>query len=180
VGQNFQDHVGVANAWEIPKRTVDAAFFWFWKTDSDLDTPNMQAIAMQTRLPADEAEKAELNPPANSWIINAGVVRPKSRGYLRLTGANPLDPIQIEANLLSEPDDLEALMAGVELCGQIGNSAALRPFVRREVIRGDLKRPALKNFVRNAVFGWCHQKLYRQNGMRPNVGSGQQSGGLRN
>src|SRR5262245_3662552 len=25
VGQNFQDHVGVANAWEIPKRTVDAA-----------------------------------------------------------------------------------------------------------------------------------------------------------
>jgi choline dehydrogenase-like flavoprotein len=29
VGQNFQDHVGVANVWEIPQRTVDAAFFWF-------------------------------------------------------------------------------------------------------------------------------------------------------
>ena len=157
VGQNFQDHVGVANAWKISQRTVDAAFFWFWKTDSALDTPNIQAIAMQTRMPADKAEKAELNPPANSWIINAGLVRPKSRGHLRLMGADPRDSIQIEANLLSEPDDVRALMAGVELCRQIGNSAALRPFVKREAIPGNLKRRALENFVRDAAFGWWHQ-----------------------
>jgi len=157
VGQNFQDHVCVENVWEIPQRTVDAAFFWFWKTDSALDTPNIQAIAMQPRMPADKAEKAELNPPASSWRINAGLVRPQSRGHLRLTGADPLDPIQIDANLLSEPDDVEALMAGVELCRQIGNSAVLRPFVKREVIPGNLKRPALENFVRDTAFGWWHQ-----------------------
>jgi len=157
VGQNFEDHVCVENVWEIPQRTVDAAFFWFWKTDSALDTPNIQAIAMQPRMPADKAEKAELNPPASSWRINAGLVRPQSRGHLRLTGADPLDPIQIDANLLSEPDDVEALMAGVELCRQIGNSAVLRPFVKREVIPGNLKRPALENFVRDTAFGWWHQ-----------------------
>jgi len=157
VGQNFQDHVCVENVWEIPQRTVDAAFFWFWKTDSALDTPNIQAIAMQPRMPADKAEKAELNPPASSWRINAGLVRPQSRGHLRLTGADPLDPIQIDANLLSEPRDVEALMAGVELCRQIGNSAVLRPFVKREVIPGNLKRPALENFVRDTAFGWWHQ-----------------------
>ena len=157
VGQNFEDHVCVENVWEIPQRTVDAAFFWFWKTDSALDTPNIQAIAMQPRMPADKAEKAELNPPASSWRINAGLVRPQSRGHLRLTGADPLDPIQIDANLLSEPDDVEALMVGVELCRQIGNSAVLRPFVKREVIPGNLKRPALENFVRDTAFGWWHQ-----------------------
>ena len=157
VGQNFEDHVCVENVWEIPQRTVDAAFFWFWKTDSALDTPNIQAIAMQPRMPADKAEKAELNPAASSWRINAGLVRPQSRGHLRLTGADPLDPIQIDANLLSEPDDVEALMAGVELCRQIGNSAVLRPFVKREVIPGNLKRPALENFVRDTAFGWWHQ-----------------------
>ena len=48
-------------------------------------------------------------------------------------------------------------MAGVELCRQIGNSAALRPFVKREVIPGNLKRRALENFVRDAAFGWWHQ-----------------------
>jgi choline dehydrogenase len=155
VGQNFQDHAGVACIWEAPNKAVDTRFFWFWKSDPSLDTPNMQAI--QVELPFDRAEKAKLNLPANSWMINPGVVRPKSRGHLRLTGANPLDPIQIEANILSEPDDLHALMAGVELCRQIGNSASLRPFVKREVMPGDLNRPALDNFVRNAAFGWWHQ-----------------------
>jgi choline dehydrogenase len=48
-------------------------------------------------------------------------------------------------------------MAGVELCRQIGNSAALRPFVKREVIPGNLKRRALENFVRDTAFGWWHQ-----------------------
>jgi choline dehydrogenase len=139
--------------------------FWFWKSDPSLDTPNMQAI--QVELPFDRAEKAKLNLPANSWMINPGVVRPKSRGHLRLTGANPLDPIQIEANILSEPDDLHALMAGVELCRQIGNSAALRPFVKREVTPGDLDRPALENFVRNAAFGWWHQSCTAKMGRGP-------------
>jgi choline dehydrogenase len=165
VGQNFQDHVGVASVWEILNKAVETSFFWFWKSDPGLDTPNMQAI--QTELPFDRAEKAKLNLPPNSWWINPGVVRPKSRGHLRLTGAKPLDPLQIEANILSEPDDLDALMAGIELCRQISNSAALRPFVKREVMPGDLKRPALENFVRNAAFGWWHQSCTAKMGCDP-------------
>ena len=66
----------------------------------------------------------------------AGVVRPKSRGYLRLTGSNPLDPIEIHANMLSHPDDVKAAAAAVELCREVGNSATLRPFVKREVMPG--------------------------------------------
>ena len=72
----------------------------------------------------------------------AGVVRPKSRGQIRLTGPNPLDPIQIDANLLSHPDDMKAAIACVELCREIGNSAALRPFAKREVMPGNLKGAA--------------------------------------
>ena len=66
----------------------------------------------------------------------AGVVRPKSRWYLRLTGSNPLDPIEIHANMLSHPDDVKAAVAAVELCREVGNSATLRPFVKREAMPG--------------------------------------------
>ena len=59
---------------------------------------------------------------------------PKSRGPIRLTGSNPDDPIQIEANTLSHQHDMNAAIACVELCREIGNSAPLRPFVKREVI----------------------------------------------
>ena len=72
----------------------------------------------------------------------AGVVRPKSRGYLRLTGSNPLDPIEIHANMLSHPDDVKAAAAAVELCREVGNSATPRPFVKREVMP-DIASPFL-------------------------------------
>jgi choline dehydrogenase len=63
------------------------------------------------------------------WTLCAGVVRPKSRGRIRLT--DPTDPVQIDANMLSHPDDLKAAIAGVELCREIGNSAPLRPYAKR-------------------------------------------------
>ena len=74
-----------------------------------------------------------------------------------MTGPDPTDPVQIEANLLSHPDDLKAAMACVELCREIGNSAALRPFVKREVMPGNLKGAELESFVRDATMGYWHQ-----------------------
>jgi choline dehydrogenase len=87
----------------------------------------------------------------------AGVVRPKSRGQIRLTGPNPLDPIEIEANTLSHPDDVKAAIACVELCREIGNSAALRPFVKREVMPGNLKGAELEHFIRDAALTYSHE-----------------------
>jgi hypothetical protein len=59
--------------------------------------------------------------------------------------------------MLSHPDDLKAAMAGVQLCRQIGNSAALRPFTKREVVPGNLKGAELERFVRDAASSYWHQ-----------------------
>ena len=72
-------------------------------------------------------------------------------------GASPLDPVRIDANFLSHPDDLKAAVALVELCREIGNSAALRPFTKREVMPGNLKGVALENFIRDAAVTYHHQ-----------------------
>jgi choline dehydrogenase len=70
---------------------------YFWKSDPDLDTPDLQTC--QSEVPFCSAETAaQFSPPAGSWTLLAGLVRPKSRGHIRLTGANPRDPIEIEAN----------------------------------------------------------------------------------
>jgi choline dehydrogenase len=91
------------------------------------------------------------------WTLCAGVVRPKSRGRIRLTGPDPTDPVQIEANMLSHPDDLNAAIAGVELCREIGNSAPLRPYAKREAMPGNVKGDELKRFVRDAASTYWHQ-----------------------
>ena len=160
VGQNFQDHFGIGCVWEYqqplaPHNNGGEATF-LWKSSPALDTPDLQTC--QAQLPYCTPETAaKFNPPAASWTLFGGVVRPKSRGQIRLTGPNPDDPIHIEANTLSHPDDLKAAIACVEICREIGNSAALQPFTKREVIPGNLRGAALDDFIRNAANTYHHQ-----------------------
>jgi choline dehydrogenase len=51
---------------------------------------------------------ARFNPPEVGWSLFGGLVQPKGRGQIRLTGPGPLDPVEIHANMLSHPDDLKA------------------------------------------------------------------------
>jgi choline dehydrogenase len=72
-------------------------------------------------------------------------------------GNQPRGPIQIEANTLSHPDDLRAAIACVELCREIGNSSALGPHTKREIMPGALKGSELENFIRDAAITYHHQ-----------------------
>jgi choline dehydrogenase-like flavoprotein len=160
VGQNFQDHIAVGCIWEyrqpLAPRNNAAEATLFWKSDPALDTPNLQTCIGE--VPISSAETAaRFNPPADSWTMFAGVVRPKSRGRVRLTGPSPLDPVQIEADFLCHPDDLKATIACVGLCREIGNSTALHHFAKREVMPGNLKGPELENFVRDGATTYWHQ-----------------------
>ncbi|SHJ61015.1 choline dehydrogenase [Bradyrhizobium lablabi] len=160
VGENFQDHVGFGCVWEYPEplapRNNMAEATFFWKSDPNLDTPDLHTC--QGEMPMSTAETAtQFSPPAGSWTLFAGLARPKSRGRIRLTGANPGDPIEIEASTLAHPDDMKAAIACVELCREIGNSGPLSPFVKREVMPGNLKGAALENFIRDAASSYWHQ-----------------------
>jgi choline dehydrogenase len=160
VGENFQDHVGVGCVWEhprvLPQRNNISEATFFWKSNPDLDTPDLHTC--QAELPVFSAETAaQFSPPADCWSLFAGLAKPKSRGRIRLTGANPDDPVAIEANTLAHPDDMKAAIACVELCREIGNSRPLSPFVKREVMPGNLKGAALENFIRDAASTYWHQ-----------------------
>jgi Aldehyde dehydrogenase family/GMC oxidoreductase len=91
----------------------------------------------------------------------------RARSLLRIADAG--DPMQIQPNMLSHPDDLKAAIAAVELCREIGNSAALRPFAKREAMPGNVKGAELERFIRDAASTYG-TKLYRQDGPRRHVG----------
>jgi choline dehydrogenase len=59
--------------------------------------------------------------------------------------------------MLSHPDDMKTAVAGVEICRELGNSPLLRPFVKREVMPGNLKGAALEHFIRDAAVSYWHQ-----------------------
>ena len=74
-----------------------------------------------------------------------------------LSGPNPGDPILIEANHLSHPDDLKTARRSVEISRAVGNSAALQPFTRREAAPGNLQGAELDNYIRDAALTSWHE-----------------------
>ena len=158
VGQNFQDHVGFNCVWENrdQRRGAMADATFFAKSDAGLDTPDLHTFFGEFVMSSPENTR-RFPMPATGWGFFGTLVRPKSRGRLRLSGPNPDDPIRIEANHLSHPDDLKAAQRSVEISRAIGNSAPLHPFTRREVAPGNLQGPDLDNFLRDAALTAWHE-----------------------
>jgi choline dehydrogenase len=96
-------------------------------------------------------------PPPNAWTLLPALVRPKSTGRIRLTGKHATDPVAIDANVLSDPADLAALVKAVELVNELGSSISLRRYSRRQIAPGMLRRSDLENFVRDSVVSVWHQ-----------------------
>lgn len=160
VGRHMQDHPGIGCIWECqqplnPTSTLGQAVA-FWPSEAGLAAPNLMASSSTIPLSSPET-LAKYALPQDSWTLFMGLVRPQSRGQVRLSGPQPTDPPLIQPNYLSHPDDLKALTTGLEVCRAIGNSAALRPFWKREIMPGNLQGPALEDFVRTSAATYWHQ-----------------------
>ncbi len=75
-------------------------------------------------------------PTRNGCMINAYVLRPESRGTLRLRGADPRLKPAIDPNFLAEPGDLRLTLEGVARMREIMAQAAFRRYVKREHLPG--------------------------------------------
>jgi choline dehydrogenase len=74
--------------------------------------------------------------PNPAFTIAPCFLRPKSEGSVRLRSADPHDPPAIHLNFMSDPDDVKALVAGVQMSREIGESGALGRAVVRNIDPG--------------------------------------------
>ncbi|MGC4053905.1 MAG: GMC family oxidoreductase N-terminal domain-containing protein [Paludibaculum sp.] len=160
VGRNFQDHVAFDCVWEYPEpiapRNNMSEAILFATTRAGLTAPDLYVC--QAEVPKSSAENtARFGLPAAGWTLFSAVACPESRGRLRLTGPNSGDPVLIEANSLAEPADVKAAVRCVEFCREVGNSAPLRRYVKREVMPGPLQGAELERFVRDAATSFWHE-----------------------
>jgi choline dehydrogenase len=159
VGQDFQDHFMVAGClWACDEplelENNGSGCTVFASSDHGLDTPDLQL--MQPMFPV-ISEETRLQPPPNSWSIAPGVVRPVSRGRVRLTGPDPSDEVEIDIGILNDAADMKAALSCLALSRELGNSAAMRRFARAELLPGDLSGAALERYVRKAIVPQWHQ-----------------------
>lgn len=67
------------------------------------------------------------------------VLRPRSRGSVRLASPNPRAAPRIDPAFLSEPDDLERLVRGYRLTRPILEAPALAPYRKRELWTNEVR-----------------------------------------
>ncbi|MBR1149473.1 GMC family oxidoreductase [Bradyrhizobium sp. JYMT SZCCT0428] len=162
VGANFQDHILHGGClWEAPEpfqmQNSGANVAGFWKSQSSFASPDINIVQIELPYASDVVAK-EYTPPPTSWALCAGLVAPKSRGLLRLRSTNPADKPILHAKFLSHPDDLAALAAGIEVCRELGNSKAMKPFAKREVAPGKkLDKAEMADFVRKGATTYFHE-----------------------
>jgi choline dehydrogenase len=158
VGRNLQDHVSFGCTWEyrepIPPRNSGSEATLYWKSRPELTAPDL--LFCQVEVPVPSERTASLGVPNHGWTMFAGLAQPHSRGRIRLKSADPREMPVVDANMLSDPRDLEAARACVKLCRELGSSDAFSPFVSTERIPG-AGRPIDDAFIRDAAVTYWHQ-----------------------
>ncbi|WP_338763163.1 GMC family oxidoreductase N-terminal domain-containing protein [Massilia sp. METH4] len=159
VGQNHQDHVSFGCIWEYaePQEVGNGGSeaTLYWKSDPSLDAPDM--LHCQVEFPVPSAENAALGVPQHGWTMFAGLAQPKSRGELLLSGPGVHDAMIIRANTLADPEDIEAALASVRMCRELGNASAFRGLVTGERMPGNLGRADMERYLRNGAVTYWHQ-----------------------
>jgi choline dehydrogenase len=123
----------------------------FWRSRPGLPVPDLQPIHFMVPM-----YEPWMEGPANGFTLLGGIVRPLSRGTLRLTGARPEDPLAIDPNILASAADLETLVAGIELCRRIGAADAMADWGVQERYPGP-EVENLERYARDTAITYHHQ-----------------------
>lgn len=162
VGENLQDHavcpVIFGSAREIPhgggSGLPEMQSHFFWRSRFGLPAPDVQPIHFTT-----PRYEPWMEGPAHGFTLHAGLIRPKSRGTVRLASADPDDPPLIDPGYLSAAIDLETLVASIELNRDVAAQPALAEWNAGELYPGPAvrTRAQLRDYVRLALGSYHHQ-----------------------
>jgi choline dehydrogenase len=159
VGENFHNHVLTGLMFEA-------------HTPVPAPTQNLSEsalfLASQPGLPAPDLQLAFVHVPfdvivgqdhPNTVSILPGVVRPASRGWIRLASADPLAKPLVNPNYLGDRSDLQRLVQGVELARDIAGTRAFKEWNKQELSPGPDVRSddELRDFVRSHADTYHHQ-----------------------
>ena len=164
VGKNLQDHISASVEYrrrgagpfcrnmrldrlgvELAKAVLFGVGFatdlpsgWtaFIKSRPDVELPDIQLIFRAIPLGAGPYLPPFKQAFADGFGCRAILLRPKSRGEIKLSSADPRVPPHIHQNFFAADDDLAVLRAGLRLTRELAVQPSLKPFVETEIAPG--------------------------------------------
>lgn len=163
VGSNLHDHPGIAIDYEASSSSGLAL-------ERELAAGKLYQSQVILKAIADAREEESLlhvlpyQAPAETgawrFVLMVFVMRPRSRGAMRLSGPGPHDALHIDFNFVSDRSgaDLAALTAGIHLIRRLAELPPLRHAIRREIAPGQLPDHEAEraSFLRARATGYAH------------------------
>lgn len=165
VGQNLQDHIDYVQTWRVPSDTATFGLSWrgaaklaaaipewkkhrtgmissaiatcgaFFRSSAEVEVPDLQLVFV-LGIVDDHARKPHLG---HGISCHVDLLRPYSRGSVKLASTDPHVAPRIDPNFLSDPRDLPLLVKGAQFQQRLIESAAF------DAIRGDMLYPVKAN-----------------------------------
>jgi choline dehydrogenase len=135
VGQHLQDQPFYYNGYALKPAALDmrpAVGALLWTQSSDARGEELDVhIAVTHLLPP------QFSPTGGAIALSVAVVKPDSRGTLRLRSRDPWEQPEIDCNFLAEERDARRMIEGVKLARKIARNPALARFLELEIFPGD-------------------------------------------
>jgi len=159
VGSNFHDHVMAPVAYSSarsmpPSSSGHGEAIGLIETEHAVDGPDAQLLFIDSTgigLPGDDGRVV-------GYVIAASVMRPFSRGSVRLSGPDAGDRPIVDPNYFGDARDLSTLVGALRVARRIGGASAYEPWRSAEAAPGPAAGDddALGNFAKAAYQSYFH------------------------
>jgi len=155
VGANLHDHLLVRLVFSTkqalpPQVDTGHAGITYHKSNSSLRGPDIQIFG---RLNAPNVPGLK---PDEGYLTMPGLLKPKSRGTVRLTSADPAAAPLVDPNYFADPADVDAYVASVELAMAIGNGKGFDGMRKDQVSIPGAKRAEIVDYIRASAATYFH------------------------
>ena len=161
VGRNLHDHLVVPVIVDSPRPIppglpglTQLHSHLFWRSRGGLIAPDIQPLCFHVPV-----YDPWMEGPADAYTLYSGLIRPASRGTLRLRSADPGVPPELDPQILTCGSDLEALVDSIELCREIISQPAFADWTATERYPGPgaRSRDELRDYIRRTAVTYHHQ-----------------------
>jgi choline dehydrogenase len=165
VGKNFQDQVMVLGVvfkyrGKMPERRPDSNGVEaevYWSSGCSPEETDINIVLHQLSAPTPEVVARFGGVPEDCLTFGAALVKPESRGAVRLVSSNPKDAVLLDVNYFAADSDFKATIRAIELARELGRQAAFSNVSERELIPGPSASASdIEELVRTGTTSFGH------------------------
>ena len=155
VGANLHDHLLVRLVFSTkdkgaPQIDTGHSGITYMRSNSSLKGPDVQVFGRQN------APNVKDLPPDMGYLTMPGLMKPKSRGAVRLASADPMAPLLVDPNYFGEQADVDAYATGIEFGIALGNGKGFDGVRKDQLSIPGAKKAEIVEYVRANAATYFH------------------------